>query len=153
MYFSFVSNQSRRKSQRLREQRRRSRIIAAAVVAGIALVVVIVAVAVQGGGDDASGPALSALARQGKELSVTRSCTGCHGRNGEGATGPAWVGLFGSTVELQDGSTLVADQAYLAESIVDPNAKLVAGWGKMPQDSFSDAEVQALVQYIVELSP
>lgn len=148
-----MSNQSRRKSQRLREQRRRSRIVATAVVGGIALLVVILAVALQSGGDEAAGPALSPLAQQGKELSVTRSCVGCHGREGEGATGPTWVGLYGSTVTLQDGSTLVADEAYLAESIVDPNAKLVAGFGRMPQDRFTDAEVRALVQYIVELSP
>jgi cytochrome c oxidase subunit II len=127
--------------------------VTGAVAGVIVLVVVLIAVAVRGSDDEASGPPLSALAAQGKELSVTRSCTGCHGRNGEGATGPKWVGLFGSTVTLQDGSTLVADRAYLAESIVDPNAKLVAGYGRMPQDSFSDAEVQALVQYIVELSP
>ena len=118
------------------------------VVAGV----VAVAFGARSGSDDA-GPNLSALAQRGRELAVTRSCTGCHGRSGEGNTGPAWTGLFGSTRDLQDGSTVVADRAYLAESIVDPNAKLVAGFGRMPQDSISDADVAALVQYIVELAP
>jgi cytochrome c553 len=146
-----VSNQAKRKSERERERRRRSRLIGASVAASIVLLVVIVALATRSG-DDVAGPELSALGEQGKALAVTRSCTGCHGRSGEGNTGPAWVGLFGSTRELQDGTTVVADRAYLAESIVDPNAKQVAGFGRMPQDSISDADVAALVQYIIELA-
>lgn len=146
-----MSNQSKRKSERERLRRRRTRLVGVGLAAGVVLVVVVAAMVARGGGDD-EGPALSALGAQGKELAVSRSCTGCHGRNGEGNTGPAWIGLFGSTRELQDGTTVVADRAYLAESIVDPNAKLVAGYGRMPQDSISDADVAALVQYIVELA-
>ncbi len=50
----------------------------------------------------------------------------CHGPNGEGGTGPAWIGLFGSEVELKDGSVVVADEAYLRRSIVDPNGEIPA---------------------------
>jgi mono/diheme cytochrome c family protein len=146
-----MSNQTRRRSERLRQQRRRQRVIAGVAAVAVVALIAVFAVVLQGGDDGPSGPALSDQAALGKELAVTRSCTGCHGRNGEGATGPKWIGLSGSTVTLVDGTTVVADRAYLAESIVDPNAKLVAGFGKMPQDSFSPAEVDALVQYIVEL--
>lgn len=121
------------------------------VVATLAVIVGIVAL-VWGGDDGPAGPQLSAAGARGKQLAVQRSCTGCHGVNGEGSSGPPWVGLFGSTVALLDGSTVVADRAYLAESIVNPNAKRRAGFGQMPQDQLSDGDVAALVQYIVELA-
>ncbi len=103
-------------------------------------------------GSDTSGPKLSDRGKLGKELAVTRSCTGCHGRDGEGASGPPWIGLYNSTVQLADGSAVVADANYLYESIRDPKAKQVAGWGKMPQDSISDADIAAIIAYIVDLA-
>ncbi len=124
----------------------------AVVLAAVAVVVVVVGVIATGGGDTEAGPPLSEQGELGKQLAVTHSCVGCHGRNGEGVTGPPWVGLLGKTVTLQDGSTLTADRDYIVESIVDPNAKLLAGYGKMPQDTISDADVAAIVQYISELS-
>ena len=43
-------------------------------------------------------------------------------------TGPTWFGLYGSDVELDNGTTVVADDAFIAESILDPKAKEVAGF-------------------------
>lgn len=103
------------------------------------------------GADEDDGPVLSERARQGRDLAVRYACTGCHGRNGEGATGPRWQGLYGSTVQLADGTTVVADTAYLVESIVDPKAKQVAGWGAMPADNIPPDAVAAIVAFIQEL--
>lgn len=103
------------------------------------------------GGDDSAGDGdnLSAQAQRGAELAEDRGCTSCHGA---GRIAPAWDGLFGSTVELEDGSTVVADQEYLTRAITDPGSEVVAGFGvEMPENDLSDDEVADLVAYIVEL--
>ena len=43
-------------------------------------------------------------------------------------TGPTWFGLYGSDVKLEDGRTVVADDAFIAESILDPKATEVEGF-------------------------
>lgn len=88
---------------------------------------------------------------QGKQVALDAGCTSCHGPNGEGGAGPTWKGLYGSDVTLADGSTVVADEAYLTEAIRDPNAKAVAGYGLMPENSLNDAEIQAVVEFIRSL--
>ena len=65
---------------------------------------------------------------QGKLLMVRNGCIGCHSLDGTRMTGPTWFGLYGANVELADGTTVVADDAFLAESILDPKAKEVAGF-------------------------
>jgi cytochrome c oxidase subunit II len=53
---------------------------------------------------------------------------------------------------MNDGSTVVADEAYIRESIVDPGAKRVAGYNvTMPTIPMSDQEVEDLVAYIITL--
>ncbi|MFN8020170.1 MAG: c-type cytochrome [Acidimicrobiales bacterium] len=148
------------RARRNRAAQRRARAIRRAITTGVSLVivlvVVVVALLVRGGDDETSGPALSDLAQQGKELAVRHGCVGCHGRSGEGGAnhaGPAWASLYGTNVQLADGSTVVADRDYLIESIVDPRAKQVAGFNqKMPVEAIPEADVLAIVQYIQELA-
>lgn len=147
-----MGNQYVRRKERERQKRRTQRIQLAIVLVVVAAIAVVIGLVASGGGDSDAGPPLSELGEQGKQLAVTHACVGCHGREGEGTTGPPWVGLLGKTVTLRDGSTLVADRDYIVESIVDPNAKLVAGYGQMPQDPISDADLMAIVQYIIDLS-
>ena len=146
-----MGNTARRRSERVRRERQRHLLIGGIIAATI-VIGVVVAVSLATRSDSPSGPPLSAEGVRGKELAVTYGCTGCHGRSGEGVTGPAWQGLYGSTVALVDGSSVVADRAYLTESIVNPNAKQVRGFGAMPGESIPDADVQSIVQYIVELA-
>ncbi len=87
----------------------------------------------------------------GEQLTLDSGCTACHGANGEGGAGPSWKGLAGSEVKLSDGSTVTADDAYLTESIRDPSAKSVKGYGAMPKNSLSDEEIAAVVAYITTL--
>jgi len=87
----------------------------------------------------------------GEQVSLDSGCSACHGPNGEGGAGPAWKGLYGSEVELDDGSTVTADEAYLTEAIRDPSAKQVAGYGLMPANSLNDTEIQAVVEFIRSL--
>jgi cytochrome c oxidase subunit 1 len=101
-------------------------------------------------------PATPALVARGKQLYSADSCAGCHSLTGAGGAGPTFKGLAGSTVKLETGSTLTADDAYLVRSITDPDAEIVAGYqaGLMtPAISGFDlsarsADVRALVAFI-----
>ncbi|MFQ5523798.1 MAG: c-type cytochrome [Acidimicrobiia bacterium] len=92
----------------------------------------------------------------GKSLAARNGCTACHSPDGAALVGPTWKGLFGKEETLGDGSTVLVDEAYLRESIVDPNAKIVQGYAPniMPQDfgtRLSDEEIDALIAYIKTL--
>jgi cytochrome c oxidase subunit II len=86
----------------------------------------------------------------GQNLAVIKGCAACHAVDETPKIGPTWVGLYGSQVELDDGSFVLADEAYLIESIKDPNARIVSGYskGSMPLVSLTDDEINALVAYI-----
>ena len=100
-----------------------------------------------GGSDSLDG--LSAEARRGAELADDNGCSACHG---SGAVGPRWEGRYGATIELDDGSTVVVDEAYLTRAITDPGAEVAAGFDvQMPDNDLSDEEVAAIVAYIGEL--
>ena len=69
---------------------------------------------------------------------------------------PTLVGVFGSSVTLATGETVLADEGYMRESILDPRAKLVAGYAPiMPtfQGQLSEEELTQLVAYIKSLAP
>lgn len=91
---------------------------------------------------------------QGKLLATKNGCIGCHSIDGSPLTGPTWFGLFGSTVTLSDGSTVTADEAFIAESILDPNATIVEGFPSpsvMPPYALTDEEIANLIAYIKTL--
>ncbi len=118
---------------------------------------VLAAVALTGCASNAApDPDLSPLANEGRALYASRTCASCHGRSGEGAIGPPVAGLFGRAVDVEvsgDTITITADEAYLRESIVDPDAKRVVGSNsRMPAASLTDEEVDALIAYLVELA-
>ncbi|MEA2003160.1 MAG: cytochrome c [Actinomycetota bacterium] len=109
-------------------------------------------VTADGTGTDAGAALISA----GLDLASTKGCLACHSTNDRDGVGPTWTGLFGSDRNLEDGSTATADDAYLLESIVDPQAKVVDGFiaGIMPGnfgDSLSQEELDALLAYIKSL--
>jgi cytochrome c oxidase subunit 2 len=127
---------------------RRSSTALAAALAGTLLFVG----ASCGAGD--SGPELSAEGEKGREIAGTNGCAACHGNNGQGGAGPAWTGLFGSTVELDDGTSVVADEEYIRTSITDPGAQRNAGYTlQMPENSLTDDEIDSVIAYIRDLSP
>lgn len=107
----------------------------------------------------ANSPAAPAEPRseiaRGEELAKNNGCTACHAPTKERLVGPGWGGLYGSKVQLADGSTVVADDAYLAESILKPDAKIVEGFEAGAMPSFAtmlDAgQVAAIVAYIHSL--
>ena len=120
----------------------RGRLAVAVVLLGI--------IAAACGGEGGDG--LSAEAQQGLEISRSNGCAACHGNDGEGSVGPAWVGLAGSDVELADGTTVTADAAYLRRAITDPQADRVAGYDiQMPGNGLTPEQVDAVIAYIEAL--
>ena len=69
-------------------------------------------------------------------------------RNGEGGRGPALAGVFGRQVFLNNGQTVKADEAYLRESIVNPQAKLVDGFGPIMPTFQGQITEEQLVQIL-----
>lgn len=99
-----------------------------------------------GGGDGDAGGA-------GRQVAIDAGCAGCHGADGQGGIGPAWTGLHNSTVELEGGATLTADDAYLQRAIADPEAERVAGFTvAMPENQLGPEDVEAIVAYIRTLA-
>ena len=91
----------------------------------------------------------SDTATQGKLLAQARGCIACHSVDGSPGVGPTWKGLYGKTETLDSGKTVVADDAFLKQSIADPKASIVRGFPPiMPQQPHTEAELAAMVEYI-----
>ncbi len=105
------------------------------------------------GGNAAADITLSERGEEGRSVMQSSGCAACHGSNGGGAVGPPFQGLFGSTVQLDDGTSVTADRDYLYESITEPGAKIVDGYRvPMPENDLDDAEVDAIIDFIIELA-
>lgn len=120
-----------------------------------ALIPLIAAVALLAGcgGNAAADVQLSARGEEGRSIMRASGCAACHGSQGDGGVGPSFRGLFGSTVPLADGTSVTADRDYLAESITDPSGQIVEGYRvPMPDNDLDDAEIEAIIDYIVELA-
>ena len=114
---------------------------------------VAIAVAATACGGDADTTGLSEQAARGKQISISNGCASCHGTDGQGGVGPGWEGLAGSEVELEDGSTVVADDAYLIRAIMDPAAEIRPGYSlRMPVNNLPEADVLDIVAFINELA-
>lgn len=90
----------------------------------------------------------------GQQLFQSLGCVSCHGANGEGGRGPTLAGLFGRQIQLADNQTIRADEVYLRESIINPQAKLVAGFGPiMPtfQGQVTEDQIMQLLAFIKSL--
>lgn len=105
----------------------------------------------------ASGaPAVASLPDQGKKLTEQKGCLACHSSDGSQKTGPSYSNAYGKKREFSDGSVLEkTDESYLRESILNPQAKVVKGFGPvMPsyQGLVNETELNAIVSYIKSLN-
>jgi cytochrome c oxidase subunit 2 len=90
------------------------------------------------------------LAQKGEKLFTQLACVTCHNQ-GSGARGPLLNGVWGHEVALAAGGTVVADASYIRESILNPTAKIVAGFQPlMPtfQGQVTEEQLLALTEYI-----
>ena len=84
----------------------------------------------------------------GKRMFQNFGCAGCHR---DSIQGPSLVGIYGKEEELENGETVLVDDAYLRESILDPNAKIVKGYQPIMPDfdaQLDEDEVDILIDYI-----
>jgi cytochrome c oxidase subunit II len=89
---------------------------------------------------------------RGELLVQNNVCGACHSINGSAGIGPTWLGLFGRSEEMEDGTIIVVDEAYLHESIKDPKAKIVKGFPPtMPVFPLTDEEIDDIIAYIKTL--
>ena len=137
-----------------------SKLVTGANAASVAAYVA--SVAGTGAGSQGAPPTLAApaggggggLAATGAKLYESLGCSSCHTLTGAKSIGPTWKGLYGSKVQLTNGQTVTANDAYLLESILDPDKQIVKGFKKgimsatIPPGSVSVAKAKALVAFI-----
>ena len=101
------------------------------------------------------GAGEGSMAENGKKLFEQLACSNCHKDDNSGR-GPSLVGVYGKQVQLAGGGTVKADEAYFRESILQPQAKVVAGFEPvMPtfQGLVTEEQVVQLVEYVKSLGP
>jgi cytochrome c oxidase subunit 2 len=101
------------------------------------------------------GAAMGSLAENGQKLFQDLACANCHKDDGSGRC-PTLVGLFGKSVQLSGGGAVKADEAYIRESILNPTAKVVAGYQPiMPtfQGLVTEEGVLQLIEYVKSIGP
>jgi len=94
------------------------------------------------------------LEEAGAELYQTKACITCHSIDGKPGVAPSFLGLFGSTEKLADGSEILVDENYIRESILNPQAKVTLGYQPvMPtyQGVLKDRQIDALIAYLKSL--
>jgi len=101
------------------------------------------------------GNAGGSLVAQGEKLFQQYGCVSCHLTETQGRC-PSLRNVFGNPVVLDDGRTVLADEAYVRESILNPNAKIVKGYHRdiMPvfQGQISEEGLLQLIVYVKSLS-
>jgi cytochrome c oxidase subunit 2 len=95
-------------------------------------------------------------AARGKTYAESNGCATCHSADGSRLTGPSYKGLYGSQVELLDGSKVSADAAYLQKAILDPNAQIVKSYAPNVMPGYyasvlTNDQVNDIIEYIKSL--
>jgi cytochrome c oxidase subunit 2 len=96
----------------------------------------------------------SNLVGEGERVAAEQGCLKCHSIDGSRHIGPTWVNLYGRQEKLTTGKLVLADEAYLTKSMMDPGADVVAGYQNvMPtyQGRLAPPEAAAIVEYIKSL--
>ncbi len=104
----------------------------------------------------AQGPSEGqSLADYGRQLYQSRACVTCHSIDGKPGTAPSFLHIFGEQATFEDGTSLVVDENYIRESILEPRARIVKGYQPvMPtfQGMLNDVQLNALVAFIKSLA-
>jgi len=102
-----------------------------------------------------SGPGEGeSLTDYGKKLFVRKACITCHSVDGSRNVGPTFLGLYGRDEAMTDGVRVTVDENYIRESILNPQAKIVAGYEPvMPtyQGILKDRDIDAIIAYLKSL--
>ena len=99
-----------------------------------------------------TAPPPSQSADPAYRLLEAKDCMTCHSIDGSESIGPTLKGIYGRTTRLADGSSIAADEAYLRESIVKPEARIVHGFDDvMPKPELTEDEVNQIIEYLKTL--
>jgi len=93
-------------------------------------------------------------AEWGKLQYERKGCNSCHTLDGSRSKGPSWKGIWGKMEKLSDGKTVLVDETYVRESMMNPQAKVVDGFQPiMPtfQGLLKENEIKGLVAFIMSL--
>jgi cytochrome c oxidase subunit II len=93
-------------------------------------------------------------AQLGEYIYKNRGCAQCHSVDGSNKTGPPWNGIWGTNRAMADGTSVLVDENYLRESILEPKEKVVAGYPPvMPtfKGQLKDEQIDGLIEYIKTL--
>ncbi len=91
----------------------------------------------------------------GEKLYRSRGCAQCHSVDGRNNVGPTFLGVWGHDQALRGGGSVIVDENYVRESILEPQAKIAAGYEPvMPtyKGKLSDREITAVIEYLKSLS-
>lgn len=86
------------------------------------------------------------------KLLEAKDCMTCHSIDGSESIGPTLKGILGRSIKLKGGGTVIADEAYLRESIVQPDVKITDGFDDlMPKPELTDEELKQILDYLKTL--
>lgn len=90
----------------------------------------------------------------GEKVYNAKGCATCHSIDGSAKTGPTWKGIYGASHKMSDGKVVTVDDNYIKESVLDPKAKVVAGFSPvMPTFAglLSEREINGIIEYLKKL--
>jgi cytochrome c oxidase subunit 2 len=96
----------------------------------------------------------SSVVEEGRRIAGDQGCLKCHSLDGTRHIGPTWVDLYMRQERLDSGKEIVADEAYLTKSMMDPGADIAKGFQNvMPtyQGKLAPPEAAAIVEFIKSL--
>jgi cytochrome c oxidase subunit 2 len=92
--------------------------------------------------------------KRGAKLYTQKGCNSCHSIDGAARTGPTFKGAWGKKRSTNAGD-VVMDEAYVRESVMTPNAKVVTGFaaGTMPsfEGQLKERDIEAIIAYLKSL--
>ena len=100
--------------------------------------------------------AVTSPAGLGAQLYQQRNCATCHSIDGSAGVGPSWKGIWMQQSQHVDGGSMLTDAEYIKQSILYPQAHIVAGYanGNMPsyEGQLDDTQIEGITAYIRQLS-
>ncbi len=95
------------------------------------------------------------MAEAGEFLYNSKGCKACHTLDGTKLVGPSFKNVYGYEFDTRDGTRVLADEAYIRESILNPNASVIAGYEPVMtpyEGNITDKEIEAITIWLRTLS-
>jgi cytochrome c oxidase subunit 2 len=84
-----------------------------------------------------------------------QGCKACHSLDGSKLVGPSLKDVYGYEFLLADGQTVLADDAFIKESILEPNATVIDGYQPVMTPYagiLGDREIEAIIEFLKTIS-